>query len=384
VSNENATLVGVYFDDVVITQTKNNIVQANEYYPFGWQTVNSWTRENVTGNNFLANGGTEFNTSTYVYDLDYRNYDPTLGRMNQVDPMADNYSSLTPYNFAFNDPVYWSDPAGDDPPSGASRATNMWDGLDAALAEMQWYNDGAGMGNSYGSMFINYGVGVPWGTRGTPVAEQIRNANSTWYSYEKIGSIKAGEGEATDKYDWVEHTKQLTGQVKSGNSPNGWRLPPQQDPDKNWIENEQARWRLLFNGNVLAFLDYYPKAQHIGFGGGAATSKGLQVALRGSKDITPVVYTVYKAVAKNGSVYWGMTKDFTQRVAQHGNRFVSITEEYVNIGSKAAARGIEQMKIDGAGGVKNLENAINSISVNNRNLVQYYQEAVRYFSNLPK
>lgn len=115
VSNESATLVDVYFDDVVMTHTKGNVVQYNEYYPFGLPTTNSWTRENTTGNNFLGNGGTELNTTSNLYDLHYRNYDPTLGRMNQVDPMATKYASLTPYNFAFNDPVYNNDVSGADP-----------------------------------------------------------------------------------------------------------------------------------------------------------------------------------------------------------------------------------------------------------------------------
>jgi RHS repeat-associated protein len=115
VSNENATLVDVYFDDVTMTHTKGNVIQYNEYYPFGMQTANSWTRENTTGNNFLANGGTELNTTSNLYDLAYRNYDPVLGRMNGVDPMASKYSSLTPYNFSFNDPVTFADPSGADP-----------------------------------------------------------------------------------------------------------------------------------------------------------------------------------------------------------------------------------------------------------------------------
>jgi len=115
VSNENATLVDVYFDDVVMTHTKGNVVQYNEYYPFGMQTSNSWTRENTTGNNFLGNGGTELNTTSNLYDLAYRNYDLVLGRMNGVDPMATKYASLTPYNFSFNDPVTYNDPSGADP-----------------------------------------------------------------------------------------------------------------------------------------------------------------------------------------------------------------------------------------------------------------------------
>ncbi len=51
-------------DDITMTHTKSNDIQYNvyppkrqrrgEYYPFGMQTANSWTRENATGNNFLA------------------------------------------------------------------------------------------------------------------------------------------------------------------------------------------------------------------------------------------------------------------------------------------------------------------------------------------
>ena len=97
-----------------MTYTPSNVIQYNEYYPFGMNTANSWTRENTTGNNFLGNGGTEFNNTSNPYDLDYRNYDPILGRMNGVDPMATKYASLSPYNFSFNDPVTFNDPSGAD------------------------------------------------------------------------------------------------------------------------------------------------------------------------------------------------------------------------------------------------------------------------------
>ncbi len=110
--NENATQVDAYFDDVKMTYTPGNVIQSSEYYPFGMQTASSWTRDNVTGNNFLGNGGTELNTTSQVYDLDYRNYDPILGRMNQTDPLADQFSSLSPYHYSYNNPVGFNDPSG--------------------------------------------------------------------------------------------------------------------------------------------------------------------------------------------------------------------------------------------------------------------------------
>lgn len=150
----------VYFDDMKIIHTRSKVVQYNEYYPFGQQTANSWTRENTTGNQFLANGGTELNSTSSLYDLAFRNYDPVLGRMNGVDPMATKYASLTPYNFSFNDPVTFTDPSGADP----------WDEFrDEMNALQNWFNntmpvpmDPGGGGSSgsayYNSMMGGYGV----------------------------------------------------------------------------------------------------------------------------------------------------------------------------------------------------------------------------------
>ncbi|MCA4897903.1 MAG: hypothetical protein ING88_03905 [Cytophagales bacterium] len=157
-SNESATLVEGYFDDVTMTYTPGNILQYNEYYPFGLQTANSWTRENTTGNNFLFNGGTELNSTTGVYDLHYRNYDPVLGRMTQVDPVAGKYASLTPYNYAFNSPANLNDPLGDEPPffnreawrgnmrGGAVYPRGGRNGMDDA----DWGNSGSLSAGSFG------------------------------------------------------------------------------------------------------------------------------------------------------------------------------------------------------------------------------------------
>ncbi|MFO0507730.1 MAG: RHS repeat-associated core domain-containing protein, partial [bacterium] len=145
-SYETASNNWVYFDDFKVTQTKTNVLQYNEYYPFNLNTSNSWTRENATANNFLANGGTELNTTTGVYDLDYRNYDPILGRMNQVDPMASQYSSLTPYNYSFNDPVTFNDPDGADPIKKEPLPTDA--NPDPGTGWGAWHLPGMGGGSS--------------------------------------------------------------------------------------------------------------------------------------------------------------------------------------------------------------------------------------------
>jgi RHS repeat-associated protein len=113
-SNENASQVNVYFDDVVMTYTPSPVIQYNEYYPFGLQASTSWTRDN-NSNQYLYNSANELNTNTGWYEMFFRGYDPSVGRMLQVDPLATKYTTLTPYNYAFNDPVYWNDPSGADP-----------------------------------------------------------------------------------------------------------------------------------------------------------------------------------------------------------------------------------------------------------------------------
>lgn len=52
----------------------------------------------------------------------FRGYDPQLGRFNQVDPLAELFYAWTPYQFGFNDPIFWSDPLGLSPQGNSSYA----------------------------------------------------------------------------------------------------------------------------------------------------------------------------------------------------------------------------------------------------------------------
>jgi RHS repeat-associated protein len=130
-SYENDSDNWVYFDDFKVTHTKTNIVQYNEYYPFGLQASTSWTRDNST-NNYLYNAGNELNKSSGWYEMFYRGYDPATGRMLQVDPYATAYASTSSYNYSLNNPVILNDPTG-----GYASLSNSYARMDSRIVSLQ-------------------------------------------------------------------------------------------------------------------------------------------------------------------------------------------------------------------------------------------------------
>jgi RHS repeat-associated protein len=132
VSNETPN-VDVYFDNLQVNHIHGSLIEETHYYPFGGilQAISSKALL-VKDNKHKFNGGNELNTEFewMMYEATYRNYDPQIGRFYAVDPMTEKYTSLSVYNFSFNNPILFNDPLGNDP------------GLDAIINQLNSYEHG--------------------------------------------------------------------------------------------------------------------------------------------------------------------------------------------------------------------------------------------------
>ncbi|MEB2779594.1 RHS repeat-associated core domain-containing protein [Algoriphagus sp. C2-6-M1] len=109
-SNENTTPVEVFFDDFEVTHTPTDIVQKDDYYPFGGR-FNSYSQ--APENKYLYNGKELIpDLNLNLYDYGARFYDPAIARWTSSDPMAEMYQAYSPYNYTLNNPVRLIDPNG--------------------------------------------------------------------------------------------------------------------------------------------------------------------------------------------------------------------------------------------------------------------------------
>ncbi|WP_421977251.1 RHS repeat domain-containing protein [Roseivirga seohaensis] len=105
------------------------MLQEDHYYPFGLNiNALSSTAPLSKPNKFKYNGKeeqTDFDLDWYDYGA--RMYNPTIGRWNAVDPLADIYESYSPYHYGMNNPIRFVDPDGMSSRSVVDLIEKAWD-----------------------------------------------------------------------------------------------------------------------------------------------------------------------------------------------------------------------------------------------------------------
>ena len=93
----------------VVADEEGNAEEVNHYYPFGGLFAEVGNVQPYKYNGKELDGTNGLN----LYDYGARQYDPMLGRFTTADPMAEKYYSLSPYQYAANNPVCNIDVNGD-------------------------------------------------------------------------------------------------------------------------------------------------------------------------------------------------------------------------------------------------------------------------------
>ena len=125
----------------VISDAGNGITQLHQethYFPFGLEmpTLSKNYTTPADENRYSFNGKEKLhlNNDNNLFWLDYgaRMYNPALGRWHCVDPWAESYKNLSPYNYSFNNPIRFIDPDGNGPFDGVLQKASSY------LANAAW------------------------------------------------------------------------------------------------------------------------------------------------------------------------------------------------------------------------------------------------------
>lgn len=103
--------------DVTTDPNTNELIEENNYYPFGMLQKGYNIVVSSNGNSSAQKykyNGKELNDELGLdwYDYGARNYNASLGRWMNIDPLAEKYYSYSTYNYTLNNPIIYIDPDG--------------------------------------------------------------------------------------------------------------------------------------------------------------------------------------------------------------------------------------------------------------------------------
>ncbi|WP_348702605.1 DUF6443 domain-containing protein [Tenacibaculum sp. 190524A02b] len=109
-----------FVDEVTFSKGQLTIVEESNYYPFGLKHKGYNSKVSPLSNSLAQKfgyNGKELNEELDIawHDFGARNYEASLGRWMNIDPLSEEMRSHSPYNHVFNNPIYFIDPDGMSP-----------------------------------------------------------------------------------------------------------------------------------------------------------------------------------------------------------------------------------------------------------------------------
>lgn len=114
-------------DDDGLIDENDEILARHDFYPFGMKMRNTFGQIGATNENKYQYTGKELveDLNLNWIDNDFRWYDPSIARWQNIDPLADQFHDNSPYVFNFNNPIYYVDRDG--------RASDGWVDVEGAM-----------------------------------------------------------------------------------------------------------------------------------------------------------------------------------------------------------------------------------------------------------
>ncbi|XLS28531.1 RHS repeat domain-containing protein [Flavobacteriaceae bacterium M23B6Z8] len=94
--------------------TQSEIREENNYHPFGLKHKGYNQYQGAARDHRFEYNDKEYEEGIKMnlVEMDFRQYDAVLARFNGMDRLADFAPSITPFRFAFNNPIVFKDPTG--------------------------------------------------------------------------------------------------------------------------------------------------------------------------------------------------------------------------------------------------------------------------------
>ncbi|MDT7831248.1 DUF6443 domain-containing protein [Flavobacteriaceae bacterium S356] len=193
-----------YIDNVSVYEfdaSTTEIIEESNYYPFGLKHKGYNNVVSSNGNSVAQRwkfGGKEYNEELGLdwYDISARNYDPAIGRWMNLDPLAEEMRRHSPYNYAFNNPVYFIDydgmaPSGpEDPNRPVNDKTTTTSGKVNYSKTVNYRGYG---GSSYNPKYVkNWAGGGSWMHSHTYLTENSSFAGTKTTNYSTTKSKLSG------------------------------------------------------------------------------------------------------------------------------------------------------------------------------------------------